>query len=184
MPDNTKDSFRYQIENDLWIACAWNKAIHRSLFDDGTLYFVEGITAEDIDWSVRLGIAAKSFDYINDVVVCYRQREFSISQNITVQKTTTLFDNIDGCLMLLQQANDTNKAQLLESFVSYQYGTAIIRLAVLPKSADRDNLLARAKRNQYLLKRSKNKKIRLLSLITSIGGIRLTLWLLKLRSNR
>ena len=67
-----EDSFRYITEHDLWIACAWNKAIRRELFRDGKLCFRENITSEDIDWCMRLALLAESFDYIEDVIVCYR----------------------------------------------------------------------------------------------------------------
>ena len=184
MSGTSEDSFRYQIEHDLWIACAWNKVIQKKLFDNGALRFVEGVTAEDIDWCVRLALAADKFDYISNVLVCYRIRETSISKNVTAPKVHTLLDNIDVCLNLLQQAENTSKAELLKSFVGFQYGTVLFRLAVLKKDASWQNLLERAKKLQYLLKYSNHKKIKLMSLATSVGGLRFTLFLLGLLYNR
>lgn len=184
MPETVADSFQYQINHDLWIACAWNKVIQSNLFGNGALRFVEGITAEDIDWCVRLALAAEKFDYISNVLVCYRIRGESISKNVTVPKAHTLLDNIDTCTTLLQQAEDTSKAEMLKSFVGFQYGTVLFRLAVLKKDVAWQSLLERAKKSQYLLKCSNHKKIKLMSLTTSVGGLRLTLFLLGLLYNR
>ena len=177
-----KDTFRYHIEQGLWIACAWNKVIRRDLFDNGDLRFIKGITSEDMDWCVRLALKAESFDYLNEVIVCYRQREMSISQSISPQKVRTVMDNIDRCLKLLE--NTKNKhSELLKSFVGYQYGTVLSHLAILPKSYERNALVVRAKNNQYLLKWSDSNKVKLLDIATSIGGLKFTLILLKLKNS-
>lgn len=59
-----KNSLEYQVDHDLWIACAWNKVIKRELFYQGKLYFNLGITSEDIDWCLRLALYAEKFDFI------------------------------------------------------------------------------------------------------------------------
>ena len=182
MPLNYKDSFQFQIEKGIWIACAWNKVMKRELFDNGELRFVRGITSEDMDWCVRLALKARSFDYLNEIIVCYRQREKSISQSVSEHKVSMVMDNIDNCLILIEN-NDNSHANLLKPFIGYQYGTILSYLAILPKSCEREILIQRAKNKQYLLKWSNSKKVKLLDVTTSVGGLKLTLFLLKFRSN-
>lgn len=180
MPAEVESTFRYQIENNLWIACAWNKVMERALFENYDLRFVEGITAEDIDWSLRLALCAERFDFLSEELVCYRIRENSISKSVTIPKLKTLLDNIDTCTSLLERCEDPEKAELLLSYISFQYGTVLFRLAVLDRDDMWTELFARAKKQQYLLKYSNSKKIRLLYAATQIGGFRFALFLLRL----
>lgn len=181
MPLNIKGStLKYLMDNELWIACAWNKAIKRELFLNNNLEFKNGITSEDIDWCLRLALYADKFDYINDIIVCYRQRQASISNSIDVIKTDTLIDNIENCLNILNNKKD--KSEMLKPYVSYQYGTALYRVSTINNRNEYKRFVDRLKKNRSLLKWSDNKKIRLLNTACSIGGINFTLFLLKIRN--
>lgn len=183
MPLETQkaETLKYQVKNDLWIACAWNKAVKKELFNDGNLRFNIGITSEDIDWCLRLAFQAESFDFISDVVVCYRQRLTSISKSITVEKIDTLIDNIDTCLDIMKRENNFEKAQLLKSYVSYQYGTVVYLVSTVTEEEEYNKLLNRLYKKNYILKWSKNRKIRMIQIINSIGGFKLVMFMLRLR---
>ena len=176
--DMENETFSHQIQRELWIACAWNKAVRRRLFWQGNLDFVEGITSEDMDWCLRLALAADKFDYLDTVVVCYRQRESSISGTTSPKKVRTVLGNIRRCLELLEE-NGTDRAEQLKPFVAYQYGTALYHLAKLKASAEKEELLAQAEKLRYLLRWSRNRKIRLLNMTASLGGLRCTLAMLR-----
>lgn len=180
MPRQTAGMFSWMAQHGVWIACAWNKIIKRSLFDNGDLRFIEGITSEDMDWCVRLALKAERFDYISEVVVCYRQRDTSISHASTPEKVGTVLSNIERCIALLQSSN-CGRSELLKSFVGYQYGTALFHLSSLTNSKKRDEQVARAKDLRYLLKWSNNRKIKLLDIAISLLGLNAALLLLKFR---
>ena len=127
----TYDSFEYLSKHDLWIACAWNKVIRRELFKGGKLQFKEGIISEDIDWCMRLALLAESFDFVNCVVVCYRQREASISKCVTYKKVVMLLDSIKLCLDLFDAAYNTERAELLKPYIAYQYGTVLSNISMI-----------------------------------------------------
>lgn len=172
-------TFTYQVENDLWLACAWNKVIKRALFADGTLSFRPKITSEDIDWCLRLALQADRFDFLADVVVCYRQRRTSISKSMTAEKLDMLLDNIELCLNLMEAAEE--KANLLRPYLGYQYGTAVYLVASMHDSADYRRLFRRVNSWKHLLSWSNNRKIRMMRWICSIGGLNLVMMLLRLR---
>lgn len=174
-----KETLKYQIENDLWIACAWNKVVKRELFSEEKLRFKLGITSEDIDWCLRLAQQANYFDYISDVVVCYRQRLTSISKHVTVNKIDMLISNIESCLDILEQNYD--KAKLLRSYISYQYGTAVYLVSTIEHNEEYKRLLGRLNKSKYVLKWSKNKKIRMIYIMNLVGGFNLVILLLRLR---
>ena len=178
MPLNTQDSLGFQMANEIWIACAWNKVLRRELLTGGRLYFREGITAEDVDWCLRLALEADRFDYIPDVLVCYRQRATSISGSTSVEKTRMLLENIDYCLTLVAGAD---REEVVKPYIAYQVGTALAHLAALPPVAEREDLIRRTEPMVKLLGWSKNRKIRCLRLATSLGGLKFTLWLLRFR---
>lgn len=176
-----EDSFQYITEHDLWIACAWNKAIRRELFRDGKLRFREKITSEDIDWCLRLALLAESFDYIEDVIVCYRQRNTSISKSVTYQKVATLLDNIEFCVDVLDGVKSNERVELLKPYIAYQYGTLLANISAVPDKDQQKKLLGKAKAYKNFLAYSQNQKIRLLRIASRLVGLKGTIALLKLR---
>lgn len=176
------ESFNYLVMNDLWVSCAWNKVVKRSLYEDGSLRFKKGITSEDIDWCLRLALKAETFDFINEVIVCYRQRKTSISKSVTLEKMKVLLNNIDVCVLLLENISDREKKQLLKSYIGYQFGTMIYSVATIDNKEERKILITSLKERQYLLNWSTNHKINLIRKAHSIGGMKFTITLLRICS--
>lgn len=172
------DTFEFISTNCLWRACAWNKAIKRSLFSNYNLYFIHGITAEDIDWCLRLALYAESFDYISDVIVCYRQRSNSISNNISSSKLFTLLQNIDRCFLIIEHSNNTKRVEFLKEYIGYTYATAFWGISEISNKKERTNLINCLNKRKYSLQWSNDKKVKLIYYISKIGGIKLTLFLI------
>lgn len=177
-----KNSLEYQVNNDLWIACAWNKVIKRELFCEGKLHFNLGITSEDIDWCLRLALYAEKFDFIANVIVCYRQRKTSISKSITVQKMDMLIDNIEVCLSLLETEKRIQKVDILKPYIGYQYGTAIYSVSSIADKKECNRLMGRLNEKKDVLKWSKNRKVQMLQLADDIGGTKFLIFLLKIKN--
>ena len=177
-----KNSLEYQVDHDLWIACAWNKVIKRELFYQGKLYFNLGITSEDIDWCLRLALYAEKFDFIANVIVCYRQRKTSISNSITVQKMDMLIDNIVVCLSLLEKEQKIRKIDILKPYIGYQYGTAIYSMSFITNKKEYNRIMKRLNQNKDVLRWSKNRKVQMLQLVDYIGGNKLLVFLLRIKN--
>lgn len=177
-----RGSFEHLSENDLWVSCVWNKAIRRSLIIKEDLLFRDGITSEDIDWCVRLALCADIFDFIDTVIVCYRQREESVSKSMTVFKVKVLLDNIEYCLDLIANAKDKKRVQMLKRYMAYQFGAALQCLSMLPNTPQKYQLLTRCLDLKYLLNWSDAPKIQALKLVSKIGGLKLVERLLHMRS--
>lgn len=174
------DSLDYMISNSLWVTGACNKAIRRSLFDGGDLFFREGITSEDIDWTLRLALKARRFDYCSTVAFVYRQRNGSISHSISLKAVGILVSNVEECVKLLRDA-DEDKARVMTPFVSYQYATLLHNYAGLAKAERVSPLDDRVRALLPLLKNSSNGKVRFMYLSTSLFGFNFTLFLLRTR---
>ena len=186
MPVQTlpSNSFTYLIRNGLWTACAWNKVISAHLFHKCDLLFRTGITSEDIDWCIRLALCADSYDYNSTPIICYRQREGSISKATTITKTRTLFENIKECIRLLEQSQNPSKEELLKPYLSYQFATLLIHTAKIENPSARKEMITEIQKYGYLLGFSSNSKVRLMQLTTKLCGLSFTVMLLRMLSNR
>lgn len=170
----------FMAEHDLWTACAWNKAIRSDLFRDGQLRFVHGITSEDVDWCLRLALAAKRFDYLGICAVNYRQRSNSITGSISMKKIRQVFENVCECVRLLEASGD--QRELLRIFTGYQYGILLYNIASLSTSSDKKALISQAKPLAYLLEWSSNAKIRSMCKIRKLCGFSMMLTLLHIKN--
>lgn len=181
MPKELDDlsSFDYQIKNNLWIACAWNKVIKKDLFDNNELLFVEGITSEDIDWSARLALKCSKFDYINILGVGYNQRFDSISKLLDSKKLTVLLNNILVTESLINTTNDI-KGNLLKSYLAYQIVTLILNFSFLNEKDVLKNNLDMLKNLCKYLPNSNNRKIRLLYYVIRLLGVKNTISVIKI----
>ena len=180
---NTSENRRLSemAENELWISSPCNKVIRCSLLHENNLYFRPGITAEDIDWCMRVAIAAERFDYIDNSIFFYRQHSDSASHNSSFSKVECLLNNILFCINLAH-GHDTSslKKQFLLRYISYQFGTLLYVIAALPNTKSQLQLVQKAKPYLSLLSFSVNPKIKLLRDSTRLIGLRKTLFLLRI----
>lgn len=186
MPEKLEnlDSFKYLINNNLWIACAWNKIIKREFFSDNHLRFVNGITSEDIDWCARLALICSKFDYINILGVGYNQRANSISNSVNSSKLTFLLNNILITETLINDSKDYYKGNLLKSYLAYQIGTLIINFALSDeKRVLKDNVHELKKLCRYLTY-SNSKKIKLLNFVIRLLGLNNTISVVRIIKNK
>lgn len=166
---NENQSIEFIKENDLWIACAWNKVIRRDLFSNGQLRFIEGVTAEDIAWCAKLALIADRFDYLNIVAVGYVQRSDSVSGALNIKKIQCLKDNIDDVIRCTDVAVGT-KRSLLYSYLSYQIGTYLFDIASITDAEKKVALIKESKQYMRYLKYSKSKKIKCISFVNKLIG--------------
>lgn len=181
MPSNLTEklSLEYMQNEGIWIACAWNKVVKRTVFDGGECRFREGITAEDIDWCVRTALRADSFDYVNTVAVAYLQRPESISKKMTLKKVQCLYDNIIESITLLSLA-DNEKSHILEPYISYQVGTLLYTTAQLKNKAERRKMISQIRHLVPWLDKSRSKKVRMLKVAVRFTGLQNAIKLLRI----
>jgi len=168
------------MQKNVYVTGACNKAIRRTLLTSNALYFREGITSEDIDWTFRLALCAHTFAFANVSVFVYRQHAASISHSTTPQKTECLCQNVKECVRLLSTSPE-EKAMALKSFTAYQYGTLLYNTSLLPNKNRSAALMADISAMKWLLKYSDNAKIRMLHRCSRCFGIHVVLVLLRVR---
>ena len=119
---NTSDGiFLYMVKNNKQLACAWNKMIRRDYLLDHNIFFVEGITGEDIDWVIRLFQNAKSICAINDILYMYRQnRSGSITNTISPATVRNLYNTIKNVAGEYKKKN-SEFDNAVKSFMAFEY---------------------------------------------------------------
>lgn len=168
------------LQGGRWVTGACNKAVRLALLTEHALFFRTGITSEDIDWTLRVALAAERFAFSNTCVFIYRQHGASISHSGSLRGTQHLCANVRECVRLLDAA-DSEKAGFLKPFVAYQYGTLLHNVAQLSKDRRDEEMMAAVRSMVWLLDHSDDSKVRLLRISNRFLGMDLTLRLLRLR---
>lgn len=177
---DTAENLEQILCRDRWITGACNKAVRRLLLTERELHFRTGITSEDIDWTLRLGLEAETFAFANICVFIYRQHGESLSHSTCPRKTEHLCANVQFCVRLLETA-EPEKAELLKPFAAYQYGTLLHNVANLSPVDRTLGLMSEVREMRWLLNHSPNRKVRLLRLSNRIAGFSGMMLMLRLR---
>lgn len=177
-----EDGIEFLSKNQIWIACAWNKAIKSELFLQYDLFFVKGIIAEDVDWCARLATYADSFDYINIDAVAYRQRAGSITHTSSPKNVACLEKNVTESEKVIESA-DANKKTFLFAYLSYQVAVLLFNVLSLERIMQKE-YRERMKKHMSYLKYSNTRKTVLIYRCYQILGYELTIKLLSIVTNQ
>lgn len=181
LPSSEKaETLEEMMRRGYFVTGACNKAIRRTLLMENELFFRTGITAEDVDWTLRLALRGETFAFANVCVFIYRQHGASISHSMTPRKVENLCGNVRECVRLLESAAP-EKAEILKPFVAYQYGVLMFDTAILPAAQRSRELMAQIRELRWLLNYGGSGKIRLIRTCDRFFGLSVTLALLRLR---
>ncbi len=156
---------------------ACTKLFKRALVTEQDLFFEDGLISEDIDWTLGLFCAAKTFAYCDADYYCYRQsRAGSITYTSTPKSTKCL-------LYIIKKwaSTDLSKAfqKEINAFLAYEYVMALFSYSkLLPK--EQKELRPALKEQTWILNHSQNTKAKLTAICCRLLGIHLTAKLLKI----
>lgn len=86
----TKDNYAERFFND-FATITWNKLVKRSVIVDNNIYFDVGLSHNhDVDFSVRLMLAARTYSWINGVGYYYRDNDSGITATKRSNPTNVL----------------------------------------------------------------------------------------------
>ena len=153
-------------------ASACTKLISTKLIKEQKLYFLKGITTEDIEWSIRLFMASKKFSYCSAPYYCYRQnREGSITNSCSDKKFSDFLSIIKmGCIYAKE--NPEFNADIY-SFMAYEYNILLSTYSRLGKS-EKPKYSKEIKKHSWLLNCRQDKKTKLIKIVYNAVGLELT----------
>lgn len=166
-------------ENSAYESNAWTKVVSRRLLSE-KLCFIENILSEDIDWSARLLINAKSFDVYEDNVYVYRMNEESISHNLSEKNIVDLRDQIIRIVNMSKQIEKETYYKWYMNYCAYQYITFLNCIVCIDQFNHTKKYMDEMKSYRYLLKYHQNKKVKKIFCFDKIFGYRGMLKILKI----
>lgn len=167
-----KEVFNILNVNKQPIACAWNKCIKKDVLIKNNIKFIEGITAEDIDWNIKLFLNLEKIAGLNDIVHSYRQqRKGAITTQFNEKRIRDVFYNIKSWA---NKQGDLNKE--INSFLAFHYTALLLQISNIKNK----ELLYEIKEYDFLFKYSADKRTKVIGVIYKILGIRITAKLLKM----
>ena len=176
------DILSEMLAKGIYVSSACCKVVRRSLILDNELFFKEGITSEDIDWSARLLKCVNSVAVFPESFYCYRQRNSSIVHNIKYENIEILTDNIIRCVELSEDILEDELKVIYFNYVAYQFIT-FLKLTLLCEDDSRTiELREKMKQFRWLLKYHRNKKVKIVYWANKVFGYNMIFRLLKIYS--
>ena len=151
-------------------APAWNKAVSRKLLIDNSLYFVENMISEDVDWTIRVLKVARTFAYCPDINYYYRQnRPGSITNKCNSKSILWMLKIIN------KHANKDVSYEYqkeINSFLSYELSVSILNYGRLDDTDDKKEIMNKIMANKWLLKYSVSPKTKAIHIMVNIFGVK------------
>ena len=169
---SSENQFEYLIKNRCYESSSWNKVIKKTLFDNYDLSFRKGLLSEDIEWSAKLAMFAKSYDYFDKSFLVYVQRQNSITKTPSLKHVNDIFKNVKLCLRMVDDYQIINHKIIVpfKEYIAFQYSTLLIKLGD-PRVKYTKDIFDEVKKYSFILKKTSDKRIRLINII---NGLKIT----------
>lgn len=164
------------LKNSLFRACAWDKAVKRSLVLANSLYFKVGDTSEDIEWVAKLLVHISEIAFYTNDFYVYRQRSGSITKTKSQKNINDLMRHIENCVQYGKTIKDEELEKVYWGYVSEQYANMLIVFAM--ENSIQENVI-KEENNKWLLKYGCSIRTKLCYRVSKVIGIRGTILLLK-----
>ena len=165
------------VKNNLYISSACVKVIKRDILIKYNMFFKEGVTSEDIEWSAKLLLNVSNISIILEDLYIYRQRENSISRGIKEKNIIDLINNIESCIEEINKIKDLTQKEIYCNYVSYQYITLLNLLNYVKFKTT--SYKKQSKNYCYLLNYHWNVKVKLIYKVNKFFGFNIMMLLLK-----
>ncbi|MCI5718104.1 MAG: glycosyltransferase [Alistipes sp.] len=157
------------------------KVIDRQWLIDNKIIFKVGQIAEDIPWFINLLEKTDKCMFVNNYIYAYRQNVAgSITASGGERAFNSVLDIVKNELALIDKRYFTEEAiDALRSFLAYEVSILIATVYGLPKEKQ-DDARAEIKQLCWLLRYTKNPKVRMVSCVYSVWGFSITERLLRI----
>lgn len=153
-----------------------NKMVRRGLITDHSIFFPEGLLAEDIDWILQLLEAAESFSYCDVDYYAYRKkREGSITNTAGIKTVKSLLEILEKWF---KKNDGTNLYQdSFNAFLAYEYMVMLCTYGTLT-AEEKSDIKQKAHNYRWIMRHAKGRKEKVTAIVIPILGVELTAWLL------
>ena len=166
------DTINRMIQTGQISISACNKMVKKDLIVKNNLYFEEGLLSEDVDWSLRLYLAAKSISVKNQDIYIYRQNR---SGSITTTKSKKTIDSLFYIIDKWYSYNYPNEKTKNTYYCYLAYWYLILLTAIRTKKDKK-----RASKYKDLLKYDSNYKVKKATKLIKVIGTQVTIYILRI----
>lgn len=164
-------------EHKLFPGSAWILAVRRRILLDNKIYFVKGIKAEDYDWLINLFLHIRTIDAINDPFYIYvKERSGSITNTSDINSIHSLMFIVDKWFPVLIRDRSLRNIYFL-NLLAFIYLTSLVTYCKLSDNQKLE-ILPEMRKREYIINYAVVKKVKVLSLIYKLLGIRLMAYLI------
>ena len=158
-------SLEEAMRNSLFLACAWDKVVRRSILVENKIEFVERQLSEDIEWCCKLLQLDLKYACVDGVIYVYRQQNsLSITANVSNKNLSDIYGVICKYVKLGEEKNDI----LVLNFLALEMllWCAITNHAI---GEEGHKLIKEMGKYFYLLKYNLYPRVRIVSKIRFLG---------------
>lgn len=160
------------IDKDAYNNSPCSKSIKHSVLTGNNIEFEKGLLGEDIDWYYKVVVKAKSYEVIDTVFMIYRQRSDSTTKSATIKNIKDLLWIIEKWSGVVADGIKEERVyEVIRANLAKQYCNLLIGYASL-RDKRKIEYLGRIQRLSYLLRYSKNKRVRYFRLAASLVGLK------------
>lgn len=169
------DALKENIKNGTLSISACDKIVKRELIINNNILFEEGLLSEDVDWSLRLYLSAKSIKITNEEIYIYRQQRVgSISTSINI-------NNIASCIYIINKwINYNYQNEMIKTmyynYIAYWY---ILTITLCNKKNSTVEQRIELKKFRQIVNYNINYKVNLFYKIYKIFGLNISTMILK-----
>ena len=150
------------MQGNIFVACAWDKVVHRTLIEKDNQRFVKCQLSEDIEWCCKLLLKDPQIDVLDESFYVYRQQ---VATSITANVGTK---NINSILDVITRYDNKDASEPLLHFIANQYVLLITNFMRLDK-VDRKVLEGEIQKFWWLLNYNWYPYTRLVSKVKFMG---------------
>ncbi len=167
---NREDVIKSLFENDLFPSSAVITVTKRTFLLENNLFFIKGIKAEDVDWTLQVFDKAKYFLALNlNCYIVLLHREGSVTSTADAKSIDSVLYILDKWVpKFSSELSHTNK--LLLGHLAFHYATCFITYNQLP-SSQKKSYHSKLKNYQFLFDYSHNPKTNIVKKLINTFGI-------------
>ncbi|MBQ3384037.1 MAG: glycosyltransferase [Erysipelotrichaceae bacterium] len=179
--NNKYETLETMIYGNEYISTSYVKAIKRKLIIDNSIYFIDRIYSEDIEWSARLMVLCQSIG-ISEIAFYDRmiRNEGAITSSIGRKNVLDILKQIEnGVEFAKEHAEDEAFLDLYYEYWAYQYAMLLGFCRRIRKDDDFPGIKNRMKKLSWLLNYDHVSKVKLVKTIYKLSGIDITMFILE-----
>ena len=177
---NKKTIVRHMMETNGYFSAPYAKIIKTEILINNRLFFMKGLLSEDIEWSGRILVLAKSFGiYSSAFYYRVRRGEGSLTSSISEKNILDILYSIkEGIIFIRKNENDIELQELYYQYWAYQYAMLYCLIGNIEKISQKDLIDSDMKQLKWLLKYDSVRKVRLVHYLVNLFGVQISIKLL------